>query len=507
MGKQFDVLYNDFTGGHFVGHNEMQQPRNTWTGTNVVATPDEGFLMADGGWSNSAAQNVGVSGYIISPCRPLNSDGDSTALGTHFILLDQTATTYPVKQITPAGVITTRAANLRTANWGHACLFLNAYVAVDLFGPFCNAMDLTSGAVTSTAIPILGSLGVWAWKDWLVYTGYNTNKVYFSAPQSLTSFPSTNYFTVGHGAAPIRSMIPTQDALYVETGEGWYAVTGVLGSTTTVRKVADVGVTFDGLPVTLPSNTMVWEVAKTQSGLVAASGDGLSVLRGSHSTHFASFGEQITAMYAASVGSHLMVCTGTAGELWVYDEVLRNWRKTVPPAAAGLVIHPAESENSAVNDLTFIGHNTSALSWTWFRQLKNLVQPLSTSGVFDSATVSLVNHVATDRPFRVKQILVEVDFGRPAVQTGKRSITVQAITDSVVDIPARQALTTTSQVSLLGSSAQTFGWQAQNATRNGHRQMLRFDVNDGNVTFAAFPRITMQGVKVRRVIMRCEEQS
>ena len=41
----FRQEWNDFSGGYYVGPSAINQPRNTWTGTNVVLTDDDASVV------------------------------------------------------------------------------------------------------------------------------------------------------------------------------------------------------------------------------------------------------------------------------------------------------------------------------------------------------------------------------------------------------------------------------------------------------------------------------
>ena len=98
-----------------------------------------------------------------------------------------------------------------------------------------------------------------------------------------------------------------------------------------------------------------------------------------------------------------------------------------------------------------------------------------------------------------------MDFGQPTTQTGVRSLTAQVVTDGVVDLPQKFPTDSSSNVSRPASSAQRYEWKNATSTKVGHRQIIKFGLSDGQQTFSAAPKITLQGVKLRRVIMRCEE--
>jgi len=44
----FQITYNDFTGGHYMGNRDTEQPSNTWTGNNTVLDPRGNLVATDG---------------------------------------------------------------------------------------------------------------------------------------------------------------------------------------------------------------------------------------------------------------------------------------------------------------------------------------------------------------------------------------------------------------------------------------------------------------------------
>jgi hypothetical protein len=138
--------------------------------------------------------------------------------------------------------------------------------------------------------------------------------------------------------------------------------------------------------------------------------------------------------------------------------------------------------------------------------LLEYLQPTTISGgsTFNSATATLTNYI--DRqPFKVNELLIEVDFGQPTTQTGIRSLTASVVTGSPADIDNTMQRDSNGNVISPTSTAFTKKWSNMTATKNGDREMVRFRPSDTARAYSAAPQLTMQGIKVRRVIMRCEE--
>jgi hypothetical protein len=95
MGRRFDVVYDDFTGGHFVGATQTKQPRDTWTGVNAICTADEGFLMPDAGTTQVATILNGAGTDSARPARVLRSGDMGVVVGSTWNYLSRA--TYTVQ--------------------------------------------------------------------------------------------------------------------------------------------------------------------------------------------------------------------------------------------------------------------------------------------------------------------------------------------------------------------------------------------------------------------------
>jgi hypothetical protein len=524
---KFDVEYDDFSGGHFIGGLETQQPRSSWTGENVTITADEGFLMADPGWvqhPSGPAPGVVQSTPILDEKRRsvVVSIGNKLTfwdLGPFPALVQRTMTPAPAAYPASAPLLRTNVAGID-------------YYAYSVGGTL--VLLGQTGATTSSTLITGGVMaeGLWQWGAFTVSWGANNvfslgalpprNRLYFSNAGAVgTVWPANNFVDIGPPWSPILGVVATADVLYVATTNGWYAVSGVLGQTTTVRKVSRIAMDDDAQ---FSGWFFGYDAIETQQGIFHRSGTGdvirtlggstvspVMYLSGARSMHrISNAGDHIVGLEAA--GDFTYGGSAAVTHAWVRSETSQAWRRTLLPTPTQLgsstaTYFPVIDDATQTDSLYCVvqaGTGGSATTYN-FELAKNPLQPAVVGGVFTSATVTLADYQKT-RPFRVREMLVEVDFGQPTNQATQRSLTAQVLASPVLDMDPTFARTTSGDVSLASSSAQTVTWGNAIATKNGDRQLLRFNVNDGPAsTFSVSPRLTLKGVKVRRVVLHCED--
>jgi hypothetical protein len=516
VGRKFDVEYDDFSGGHFVGPLEAKQPANTFVGSGVTVTPDEGFLMPDGGWTRSSAAftNAGslaaavpfVSGAVV--VAGVNDGVGSSRICT---ISTTNGVTYngaltPTPATDPVGLNRGGLAAVSGVTYNTFLRNGGVYLIDDV--------GATSFTPAVTTLCPSGASGFWQWGAWSlsIDRNNNQNRLYYSQPGNPLLWGANNFIDIGPAWSRILTIVTTADQIIVASTDGWYTVSGVLGQTNTTRKVSRVA-----MPSSDPIYSNAMGALEMESGIASVAGDGdtLRMLQGSRvdSAMFLPAGVSLT--YMANVGEFMLAVDST-GVAWVYSESQRRWRKSAMPTAAAegvfsIVWLPARDEATATPTLNMVAihratsSGSSARTVYAYRQTKDPLQPeVTASGVFPSATVTLADH-SSRNPFRVTELLVEVDFGQPATQTSTRSLTVDIVTGARADLDPTLARTLTGSPAAPSSSAFTTQWSNMNATIAGDRQMVRCRPNDAGAAFSAAPRLVMQGVKVRRVIMRCEE--
>jgi hypothetical protein len=261
---QFRVEWDDFSGGYFVGPNDADQPRNTWTGVGMAVSADQAMLMP-------AAPVVDITGNISgSPGlrtwttneafmlqgAPIVCSGlfNSGAVVVEIITwVTQEATTYDmeIRAVANGLVISTVVAgtsgDYRYPTARPVALPTTAdFRKVGVYFPVERnvASALTQfiyeylpfdGTATATSIPVRLSV-VDRWKEWLVAAKHNTNRLHFSGPLAPTSWSADDYVEIGDNA-PITAIVPMANQLWIGKQQGWYVVTGVLGESTIVRAI------------------------------------------------------------------------------------------------------------------------------------------------------------------------------------------------------------------------------------------------------------------------------
>lgn len=530
MGKQFTVEYDDFTGGHYVGLNDVRQPMNTWRGAGVIATADQGMLMPDGGWTRPAGNMVSASATASSHTQPISfRDYGSTTMPdsrAYVHLVAATATTVRRYTVEADSLLSTTTLP-NAVSTSAVVNQLNNQLAYVRSGTGVNTIYLvqpSSTTVTTVTTQTDFKLGVWWWNNFGFGVGMPSSRLYFSlAGDPATTWPANNYIDVGESNSPIITLMPQADALYIGKTDGWWVLTGVPGQTATLRRLNAFGAVRDSITASAEINGAA--ALPIPGGAIVRGGRGASVLllNGAQVTPFASFPDQPGTTdfpyvpMLANAGEHGLVLDSTGASstvpnrLWVWSNATRRWRcKNLPTpterSKSSIRYYPVDDRDAATTNLYVTAIELSGGSYdiNALYAPKEPTEPQSSSGVFDTATVELADYTARD-PFRVLEVVVEVDFGRPATQTGLRSLGVQVITNSVTDLDQQFTTDTADLAVPFKSSQRRWEWGNAQATRRGHRQTLRAVVNDGaTATYQAAPVIEMTGVKVARVIMRCE---
>lgn len=526
MGRKFDVEYADFSGGHFVGAYDVAQPMNTFTGANVAVTADQGFLMPDQGW------------------RPLKFSNDGTTFGSPFVDLFgecvvSSVVSFGVERLyrgRPAGVSQTStfsATNVFSQGQRQSPV-VDGYEYASIYAGRLHQRNFGGTLTRDIALPFGNAEGVWQWGVFTLSVHSTQPILYWSNAGDISTWAATNFLRLGQSWSSIKAVVPTAEVLYVATTEGWYAVTGVLGETTSVRKVSVLGISnADGVPSSLYTSTLYHTAVHTPAGILFMAGQrGVRVNQGSNIVDFARFpsAPQITNMVSA--GDHVVVTTGNPQQVWIWSYTRRTWRMSTLPNAAqyGYLdwtrVIPAFDEGNASKYmyLAATGRKSVTVGDSDLVMLLQLKEPTNPSTLNDSFVQGVADLAGFEarQPFRVSELLVEVDFGSTvlsevapiyvgdppvatALNNAPRSLGAQIVTGPVADIDATLARDSAGSPTFPTSSLLTKTWANLGTTIAGDREMVRFRPSDAGASFTASPRLTMRGVKVRRVIMRCEE--
>lgn len=262
MGR-FRIEWDDFAGGFFVGPNDADQPRNTWTGTGMTVSADQSMLMPAAEvdeLSPSGAAGLRVerfnSGWMPlgAPivCSGKFNGGSTVSEIVTWVTLESDTFDMEIRAVGAGStVISTVVAGVSgdyryptarpvaiptTADYQKVGVYFPSERNVaSVLTQFMYEYLPFDGTAAATSIPVRLSI-VERWKEWLVAVKHNTNRLHFSAPLAPTSWGASDYVEIGD-SAPITAIVPMANQLWVGKQSGWFIVSGVLGESTTVRQV------------------------------------------------------------------------------------------------------------------------------------------------------------------------------------------------------------------------------------------------------------------------------
>jgi hypothetical protein len=502
MAREFDVEWDDFSGGHWFGNRDTKQPQNTWTGDNVILVAADGTLM---------------------PGAPLVIDPDATSISSintlnpvdyGYCALNGDLLSYPRRTGTSTRVFVHNGVqySIGAQNPGGGPVHFNGKIifpsSTVLPGVTLRLQifDPAALSITDVAVPVIFA-NVYAWDAWALGVAASSNRIYFCAPYDETSWDSNDYIDVGDADAYIQTIVPTVNGILVGTATGWWQITGVLGQTTQKRQITSKGVTTAG-GVEVDAGVLFGAGGNPdQAAVRLLSGTLTPTALWDPSAGFGS-PERIVR-----VGGHyVFVITDDGGVIYMWSEHTRTWRRIQALTAAelsytggdGTVKYRVASDPGAGASQAFLAargtlasNNLSVRIYTY--DIDPFDPPVNSAGTaYQSATVDLAAY-DHKRPFRVKELIAEVDCGTTSLNA-TRSL---ALAVKAPGKPIDNFATITGPAAN-ASAAQTWTLPAMASTA-GERAVYRFNPTDTGESFNIIPQLTMRGVKLRRVIARCQE--
>jgi hypothetical protein len=545
VGKPFDVVYDDFSGGHFVGQVGSRQPDNTFIGYNLGTSPNDGMLMplpAD----FAITASLGPLDDLSNCTLPLAIDTTRSAASrtgaitwagdTHVYAANWSSVFQPPLTVTSA-VIATAALPYSSP----------AYFAPQNRVLFLGNNGTSVFAYLIGAPPVLSSTGtipaacreIIVWGEF-VFADTGTGKLYFSNPSTSATWTGTDFIsipaTIGPDDPHTNHMVIHQGNLWISTQAGWWVVTGIPNSTLSLRQVTTVATgTF---PVSI--DTSIVSAAPFPVGILNQSGLGSNgnpplgpmfrELAGGRDRALA-YASGMTAEYVPApvdqlsrFGNYIVggvaVIQGSVVDgdgnlppahttMWVLDVRTGLWYRRRTADVTGPLIQLGINLQSAADMLVYrkqdlLGGGTDFLYGAWIGAPD---MALNLDGTYASGSAQLAEHFRKT-PFTVKEILCEVDYGRSSLSNllavgQQRSIAVSVATTGV-------PIEAGSDFSMTNSTSATLTHVLPDPVLTGRnfvtkRSWVRFNPTDGSDTFTATPTVTLTGVKLRRLVMRCQE--
>ena len=245
----FQITYDDFTGGHYMGNRDTNQPSNTWTGTNTTLDPRGNLIATEAVLLSTLTGPTpgGLDGFVINgvfTCPGYviviytytdGSTGTSTATAKAYNISSNTWSTTQTLGGEPQGYL---AADQSSS-------VVELYY-VDTNGDVRLLTFAFSGVITfSDTLATAGTsveTSLYKYKYRLLGIGSTSgirNRLYYSDP-TMTTWGATDYYEF---PGQITNLATRTNDFVVTTTAGIYSVTGVLGESVNIQEIY----TFDEL--------------------------------------------------------------------------------------------------------------------------------------------------------------------------------------------------------------------------------------------------------------------
>lgn len=507
--SEFIVDYDDFTGGLFVGANQQQQPKNTFVGDNMISCEADGTLMPAAAWVPRS--DAAVAAYVpafgrMTVFQEVDVHDLFAVSATFLNILQESAPQEILGHAWNTGGRLGWGLGGATAP-GSGFVKMDNYVLFPVWatpapndsmthiGPYPSIGIANNNIGTNRRLQFPVIFG-----EFIVGAGSITNgtaagsKIHWSNPSDpLNPWPAANFLQVGSTGYPITSLLVVGDSLMVGKAEGWYQITGVLGQNETVRQVSTEG----------PRGTASFSAdgALMFPGRLH-DGSAIRVLRGSVVQTMAvqetptptynncyTIGGFTFATGVGDVGGDFILGRSPTGRWFRLDATHQRSTK-ITAFADGPSDHPYA--------YAYLGATTAA-GFPYRMLLAPVSPPLNDAGnAYTSATARLAEYKRTSR-FRINQVVLELDLGTTTVNA-QRSVSVRVATPHV----AASTNTLVAPYDAAGSTTQTLVLPAAAGT-SGQRVTHTFELTDGMESYSFIPEVTLQGVKLRRMMVRCSD--
>lgn len=511
----FQLTFTDFTGGHFMGDRNQDQPSNTWTGENVIANPKGDLIPVADTLASTTTKPAGtftdlriydhwIAGeYSYSFARWTGTSDVSQMIVDKLDYITGGSTTY---------TLTGKLVGEVAYDAENAQFFYATDQSVIRKVTTAGADSVVSSVFGTTDALINLALSGYRLLLW----GPSKKRLYYSNT-TRTTFATTDYYEF---EAAIIGVYPRPNDILVVTEEGAYSMVGVLGSSISIQRILAVSDVMDGMRDGAISGRNLVFADSSKVGLI----DGrLYELGGSSVTAVATFNtntfldnltdaEQIVRVQAVNDGR--LAVAWANGEVYVAD---KNGVWSYLKSADGSTT--AAANRFAISRFAVNSHNEffaiawvdmSNLSVKLVRYVHNFAIPCKsgysfvyssnvTSSTGATGTVRLAEYWHT-KPMNVRDVLVEVviDDKTKIAVSGNIGIGCTITPIGVVD-------TAPADVSSLTTSTQTYTFSNVSLTNFPIRAIYRFRTDSAAKGYGCYITMTLNSLRVRRVIVTCED--
>jgi len=290
----FQITYDDFSGGQYMGPRSNNLPKNTWTGENVTSTPDGKLMPSEPLELSRYQKGVTSTGAVIYDHWIINGRSyvftrwaTSPVTGTMTIqnsVSDGTSaptapTAYPLEFPTAAtplllvGQVAYAQAPAATAKEFYFADYLGAIYKI--------GAESTVGVITPISTALTGllnansaNMGLYGYRL-LAWSQYG-KRLYYSNVD-MTTWSASQYYEFN---ANIKNVIVRTNDLLVFTDAGVYSVTGTLGSTVTIQLIVPELNISEGMSNAVVVNRNAYFIDETGGGNITLFSGRIHVLNG-----------------------------------------------------------------------------------------------------------------------------------------------------------------------------------------------------------------------------------
>lgn len=557
----FQITYDDFTGGHYMGDRSASLPNNTWRGRNALLSPN-GDLIPSGAKKLRAIDAPSVSGLIsttkIHDAISTHVTGlvlpGSMFFVTYYWFSPTPGTASRRHDVTTDGLLNNLNTWTLTGRLEGKVTYDNYRTGVNPPYAF-TYIDYTTGNIrqitnSGTDTLVVANPFPSGYKPYSLYkVGYrlvthDARLLFYSAALDASSWSATDYYEFPDTILNVYAR--TNDFL-VMTSSGLFSVTGVLGENVTIQPIVPAEQTVNGMArAVLDGRSLVFSdegylhpygTSKTSymdSTLYELVGsevypiatlDQSDLLDDIMEVGAGLSGESIVV---ENVGGNQLACLSRDGVAW-FKNRRQTWARMYPADWAPVsmdtdsnqiaICRPISGPESSSPPRNFrqpkdeysvaaiVDFDT--LQINVLRYINNHPYTNANDFIFSgsigatelaSATVDLAEYWHS-KPMVVRELVVETVFDNPADLNLATSTTSTLAPTVYATGSIDRAPTATPQ----SSSAQSISVALSTITGIGQRAIYRFKVDDAGRAYGFYPSITWQGCRIRRVIAICED--
>lgn len=512
----FQITYDDFTGGHYMGDRTNNQPANTWKGTDVILSARGDLMPVSPTLFYSKPSSVSsITEATIADVWLLGGRAYVFAswkgATTQSICFTGSMDAKPAIPLGTMVSLTGRPVGRVAYDGTNECFY---YASTGTIYKFV-VSTLTESTLSST---LAGSTG----PTNCVISGYRilaystTQKKLWYSSNTRASFSTTDYYEF---PGNITAVYPRANDVLVVTTEGTYSMVGVPGASVTIQRLLEASDTKEGM---VRGAVVGRSLVFTDSSVSGQIDGSLYELSGATVRQVASFDSEVVISnlqnnaentIVQNIGNSGVAVSFATGETYATNPN-NTWSRfsgTATTNTAALRKAISRSGNNTRNEYFVIAQMESNVLQV-YRVPYHLVIPVAETYKFnaptpqDSIASSPVGYVSLSeywhqKPFVVKEVMVEWIIDDPTYTglTGTIGIGSSVTPLGCVDVtPANVPNLTvaTASTSVTGSTLTT-GFPI--------RVISRLRADNANKGYGASIQMTLTGCRLRRVVVTCED--